>query len=608
MKRYNNLAEEALGRVKTQLARRFFTRPERKAVARASNYTCEYCGTPAPSGHADHMIAWTNGGATALSNAAWACPSCNGSKGAQDATRAAYDAQKPAFAVKAFRAWQRDAIDSFGNSEARSFFIAAGVGSGKTFAALGAYLAGDFDLIIVLMPKTGIVGSWLDDAKKLGINLQALDSAAAFDGSRQQGKHHGYVLTNGLAGSAAYDIALLCSRYKVLAVMDEAHHLHEKGSWGKTASGAFANAARIIALSGTPYRADNSRIVELDYVTTGDDVADGAPDYTYSYGQALTDGVVAPVHCRIMGGEVTRYEADTGKREVYSYDDGDYSHVGGDKVKLMNNRLRNTTVFSLDWQMASIDEARREMMDMRKDGRNWGGLVVAYTVEQAKRLAKAITERYGDKVMLLVRDADTAKGVSKFQQDETYDWVVSITKVSEGVSIDRLRVSVYLSPVTSRSMFEQVRGRLARLERGPSPDAQFGLMFIPADPRLREYAAEVRDIINDTINLRLDDELNDGPDTKPRKTGLADQGDIDVEPMTLEQLKAYRDMVEQDLTPVSLGRFSLYARHEMDGTYSIDGYVTEEQWSALRENMRQFISPINLGRMSEGALKMLEAS
>ena len=78
--------------------------------------------------------------------------------------------------------------------------------------------------------------------------------------------------------------------------------------------------------------------------------------------------------------------------------------------------------------------------------------------------------------------------------------------------------------------------------------------------------------------------------------------------MTPEELAAYRDQVEQDLVPVSAGRFSLYARHEMDGTYSIDGYVTEEQWSALRENMRQFISPINLGRMSEGTLKMLEAS
>ena len=66
---------------------------------------------------------------------------------------------------------------------------------------------------------------------------------------------------------------------------------------------------------------------------------------------------------------------------------------------------------------------------------------MAYTVEQAKLLAKTITERYGDKVMLLVRDTDTAKAVRKFQKDETYDWVVSITKVSEGVSIDRLPCS-----------------------------------------------------------------------------------------------------------------------------------------------------------------------
>ena len=605
MRRYNNLAEEALGRVKTQLARRFFTLPERKVIARASNYTCEYCGTPAIAGQVDHMVAWANGGATALSNAAWACPSCNGSKGAQDATRAAYDAQKPAFKPARFRPWQREAITSFTESAARSFFIAAGVGSGKTFAALGAYLAGDYDLIVVLMPKTGIAGSWMDDAAKLGINLQSLDSAAAFDGSRQQGKHHGYVMTNGLAGSAATDIALLCSQYKVLAVLDEAHHLHENGSWGKTASHAFANAARIIALSGTPYRTDNSRIVELEYV--GDDtIVTGAPDYEYSYGRALLDQVVAPVHCRVMSGEVTRFDADTGKREVYSFDDGDYSHVGGDTVRLMNRRLRNTTVFSLDWQMSSIDEARRELMAMRKDGRKWGGLVAAYTVEQAKLLAKTITERYGDKVMLLVRDTDTAKAVRKFQQDKTYVWVVSITKVSEGVSIDRLRVGVYLSPVTSRSLFEQLRGRLARLWDGIAQKDQFGLMFIPADPRLREYAAEVRDIINDIINLDADERAAHGDG--PRKSGRADEQDAGVTPMTPEELAAYRDQVEKDLVPVSAGRFSLYARHAMDGTYSIDGYVTEEQWSAIREEMRKYISPITLGRMSEDFLNELKSS
>jgi len=78
--------------------------------------------------------------------------------------------------------------------------------------------------------------------------------------------------------------------------------------------------------------------------------------------------------------------------------------------------------------------------------------------------------------------------------------------------------------------------------------------------------------------------------------------------MTPEELAAYRDQVEKDLVPVSAGRFSLYARHAMDGTYSIDGYVTEEQWSAIREEMRKYISPITLGRMSEDFLNELKSS
>ena len=85
--------------------------------------------------------------------------------------------------------------------------------------------------------------------------------------------------------------------------------------------------------------------------------------------------------------------------------------------------------------MASIAEARDELMSMRAGGQAWGGLVVAYTVEQAKRLAAAIREEYGDNVMLVVADRDTAKAVAKFTADTSQIWIVSITKVSEGISI-----------------------------------------------------------------------------------------------------------------------------------------------------------------------------
>jgi hypothetical protein len=47
--------------------------------------TCTYCGCYAPTGHVDHKTSRANGGSNLLRNLAWACCSCNCSKGRMNA-------------------------------------------------------------------------------------------------------------------------------------------------------------------------------------------------------------------------------------------------------------------------------------------------------------------------------------------------------------------------------------------------------------------------------------------------------------------------------------------------------------------------------------------
>src|SRR5947209_7492631 len=47
--------------------------------------TCIYCGRYAPAGHVDHKTSRINGGSNLLRNLAWACISCNCSKGKRNA-------------------------------------------------------------------------------------------------------------------------------------------------------------------------------------------------------------------------------------------------------------------------------------------------------------------------------------------------------------------------------------------------------------------------------------------------------------------------------------------------------------------------------------------
>ena len=58
----------------------------KKELVRARDgETCIYCGRYAPTGHVDHKTSRINGGSNLLRNLAWACVSCNCSKGRRNA-------------------------------------------------------------------------------------------------------------------------------------------------------------------------------------------------------------------------------------------------------------------------------------------------------------------------------------------------------------------------------------------------------------------------------------------------------------------------------------------------------------------------------------------
>lgn len=54
-------------------------------VLRRDGFTCTYCGRRPPAArlHADHIVAWSQGGETTLENLRTACSDCNVGKGAR---------------------------------------------------------------------------------------------------------------------------------------------------------------------------------------------------------------------------------------------------------------------------------------------------------------------------------------------------------------------------------------------------------------------------------------------------------------------------------------------------------------------------------------------
>jgi len=58
---------------------------KKEFVRDRDNEVCTYCGCYAPQGHVDHKTSRANGGSNLFRNLAWACGSCNCSKGRMNA-------------------------------------------------------------------------------------------------------------------------------------------------------------------------------------------------------------------------------------------------------------------------------------------------------------------------------------------------------------------------------------------------------------------------------------------------------------------------------------------------------------------------------------------
>jgi superfamily II DNA or RNA helicase len=601
---------------------RNFAAGERKAIRRVFNHTCSACGAEvtAENAQADHVIAYANGGSTTLDNAQLLCRDCNQSKGATNGVRPSFAVAKPSLDFH-LRAWQKDCLSVQAEVIAnggKTFFLGAGVGSGKTIASLAAYIQGDFDLLIVVTTKSGIRGTWHKDAEKVGLKLKTMISATDFmadDGTRKV--PHGFVLNVHMVPSLMNDLRLLCKMFKVLLVLDEAHHYGESLAWTRNLSATFGDVSHTMHLSGTPYRGDNQRILGLNYAKEGQRIV-GEPDFKRSYEDNVGAGEAAPIITRFVSGSVTKMSAH-GMVEVYDYDDGDYSTLtGAPSPALMSTRLRLSAVESIDWQMAAVAAARADLMECRKDGIRWGGLIICTEIEQAKEVAIRINSRWGDKVKLIVAEVDTETAVEDFIDDESYTWAVSITKVSEGISIDRLRVGVMLSTTLTRGNFDQVRGRLARLVKGIPHVAQAAHFYIPADPRLIDYALSSNkmmlhsipwlrdtnaeavedlvigcDVVTEADIVRLHDEL-----TADADTGV-DGAEIERGHTTIEQINALRMALKRtsDEMTIRIGDYTLFAKAKIDGAAIDDEFISESEYLELRQRMAEIINPLTAARM-----------
>ena len=405
------------------------------------------------------------------------------------------------------RPWQKRALDSFDAAVEPDFLAVATPGAGKTTFALTAavqHLARNPTArILIVVPTQHLKGQWAAAAAEFALHLQPQWSAR--DG-RLPGDMHGVVVTYQQVAATADALRSLASN--AFAIFDEIHHAGDDRAWGEGVRTAFEPAARRLSLSGTPFRSDTAAIPFITY-TSGE----ATPQFSYGYGEALAEGrVVRPIYFPRINGHM-EWSAPDGSLHASTFDDA------LDRTRA-SQRLRTALSVEGEWLPAVLAQAHGRLTMVRRQARDAGGLVIAMDQEHAHAVAAMMQVRLGVRPVVATSEDPMASAKIAAFASGADPWIVAVRMVSEGVDIPRLRVGVFATNTTTELFFRQAVGRLVRWRRGTGSDP--ATMFIPDDPRLRQWASTIAEQRNHSLRRR-----REALDAQPRQlvavTGAEEQ-------------------------------------------------------------------------------------
>ena len=401
--------------------------------------------------------------------------------------------------TQALRGWQRRALVRYLTAKPRDFLLVATPGAGKTAFALriATELLADrsIDTITVVVPTEHLKTQWALAAAADGI---ALDPKFRNAAAHTSAEYHGIVVTYAQVASHPARHRVRTESRRTLVVFDEIHHGGDAKSWGESIREAFGDAARRLALTGTPFRSDDAAIPFVRYEPDGGGLLRSQADHTYSYTEALADGVVRPVVFLAYSGE-TRWRDSAG--EEYA------ARLGEPASAEHTARAWRTALDPAgEWMPAVISAADIRLRQLRDGGvPDAGGMVIASDQKAARAYALLLDRITGEAPAVVVSDdSGSSDRIAKFSAG-TSRWLVAVRMVSEGVDVPRLAVGVYATSASTPLYFAQAIGRFVRSRR-PGETAS---IFLPSVPSLLQLASELEAQRNHVLGQphREDDEL-----------------------------------------------------------------------------------------------------
>ena len=352
---------------------------------------------------------------------------------------------------------------------------------------------GDIDFVLCFAPSLSVVaGLEKTFADRLGLR---------FDG--RLGAIGGAFTYQGMRGLSDQFWSLLES-HRVLVVIDEIHHcagseLGGTNAWGQEILNRIQHkAAFTLALTGTPWRSDNTPIILAEY---SDPEGHIQCDYVYGLKEAVRDEVCRKP--RIVLVDNDRLKLSDKENEIEYLGVGDLLNRSDARYQHLLHNIEALR-FCLSLGCIRLDYIRQDTPDA-------GGLVVASSVEHAENIAQILRYEFQKSVSVVTyRQKHSAEIIDRFRNN-SQEWIVSVGMISEGTDIPRLQVCCHLSRITTELHFRQVLGRVLRTTKKSKNSAW---LYTFAEPTLLQYAQRVAEEVPQENLVSIEKPHNNQPSAK----------------------------------------------------------------------------------------------
>ena len=393
------------------------------------------------------------------------------------------------------RAWQQRAVAQFEAHTGETFTVCATPGAGKTAYALtvaaAAMKANRINQVIVVAPTDHLRQQWADAASQFGLHLDPTRSNQG--GVTLPQGTHGYVTTYAQVASRPILHRHRTQHKRSLVVMDEVHHAGDGLSWGDAVFEAFDPAEKRLLMTGTPFRSGDEEIPYISYEDTIQGRVSRA-DVTYSYTDALRDGVCRPVVFAAYTGVARWRNSAAGVLAQFE----DQAHeLGAEASRSVEDQAWRVALDPQgEWIRHVVAAANSRLADLRHGGTpDAAGLLLASDQDAARAYADIILEVTGCEAVIAVSDdPKSSEKIDAFRAG-TQPWIVAVRQVSEGTDIPRLAVLVYATNYRTPLFWQQAVGRVVRARSRQ----ETATVFIPAVRNLVALAAEMESDRNHVI-------------------------------------------------------------------------------------------------------------